>query len=305
LEGNPKAKILVVDDMLINIRILDKILNTEYEILTATSGREALKIACQQMPDLILLDVIMPEMDGFAVCKEPKQADTTKDIPVIFITANNQEEDESRGFEAGVVDYVTKPVRASILKARVRIHLELKSSRDHLKALSIIDGLTQVANRRKFDEAIEYEWRRSCRNQRPISLLLMDIDFFKTYNDHYGHLAGDECLKIIAREISTVVRRPADLFARYGGEEFVLLLPDIESRGAAFIAKKVQETVKSVNVSHAYSPVAGYITLSIGVATRVPQEGQSHNDLIGEADKMLYMAKQNGRNQIQEALPIA
>jgi diguanylate cyclase (GGDEF)-like protein len=305
LEGNPKAKILVVDDMLINIRILDKILNTEYEILTATSGREALKIACQQMPDLILLDVIMPEMDGFAVCKELKQADTTKDIPVIFITANNQEEDESRGFEAGVVDYVTKPVRASILKARVRIHLELKSSRDHLKALSIIDGLTQVANRRKFDEAIEYEWRRSCRNQRPISLLLMDIDFFKTYNDHYGHLAGDECLKIIAREISTVVRRPADLFARYGGEEFVLLLPDIESRGAAFIAKKVQETIKSVNVSHAYSPVAGYITLSIGVATRVPQEGQSHNDLISEADKMLYMAKQNGRNQIQEAVPIA
>ena len=305
MEGNPKAKILVVDDMLTNIGILDKILNTEYEILTATSGREALKIAYLQVPDLILLDVIMPEMDGFAVCKALKQEDRTKDIPVIFITANNQEEDESQGFEAGVVDYVTKPVRASILKARVRIHLELKSSRDHLKALSTVDGLTQVANRRKFDEAIEYEWRRSCRHQHPISLLMMDIDFFKTYNDHYGHLAGDECLKTIAREISTVVRRPADLFARYGGEEFVFLLPDIESRGAAFIAQKVQETIKRVNVSHAYSTVAGYITLSIGVATRVPQEGQSHNDLINAADKMLYLAKQNGRNRIQEAVPVA
>jgi diguanylate cyclase (GGDEF)-like protein len=305
MEGSPKQIILIVDDMPTNIGILDRILNAEYQILTAGSGREALKIAYLQKPDLILLDVVMPEMDGFAVCRELKQQNHTKDIPVIFITANNQEEDESQGFEAGVVDYITKPVRASIVKARVRLQLELKNARDRLESLSVIDGLTQVANRRKFDATIENEWRRSRRNHSPISLLLMDIDYFKAYNDHYGHLAGDECLKIIARELSTVARRPADLFARFGGEEFILLLPEIESRGAAFIAKKVQEAVRKVGVPHAYSLVAGYITLSIGIATLVPQEGQSFNELISLADKLLYIAKQNGRNRIQEALPVA
>ena len=305
MEETAKPKILVVDDVLINNEIMKRILNTEYDILPATSGKEALEIAVEQIPDLILLDVIMPEMDGFAVCKELKRDEKTRDIPVIFITANNQEEDESRGFEAGVVDYITKPVRASIVKARVRTHLELKNSRDHLKSLSIIDGLTQVANRRKFDEAIENEWRRNRRNQRPMSLIMMDIDFFKAFNDHYGHLAGDECLKTIAREISSVARRSTDLFARYGGEEFVLLLPEVDAKGAAFIAKQVQDIVKIVGIPHAYSPAAEYVTLSMGVATMVPREGQSPVDLLNVADKAMYVAKQNGRNRIQEAVTIA
>jgi diguanylate cyclase (GGDEF)-like protein len=302
VEVTNKPKILVVDDMPINITILDKILNPEYEILSAASGKEALEMAYRQIPDLILLDVVMPEMDGFEVCKKLKHDDKTKDIPVIFISANTQEEDESRGFEAGVVDYITKPVRATIVKARVRLQLELKSARDHLKSLSTIDGLTQVANRRKFDETMENEWRRNRRNQHPISLIMMDIDFFKAYNDHYGHLAGDECLKTMAREISAMARRPADLFARYGGEEFVLLLPEVDIKGAGFVARQVQEIVKTVGVPHAYSLIAEYVTLSMGVATLVPQEGQAHYDLIYAADKLLYLAKQNGRNQIREAV---
>jgi diguanylate cyclase (GGDEF)-like protein len=241
----------------------------------------------------------MPEKDGYQVCHELKQGDKTRDIPVIFVTANNQEEDESRGFEAGVVDYITKPVRASIVKARVRTQLELKRYQDHLKSLSTIDGLTGIANRRKFDETLETEWRRARRNQSALSLIMMDIDYFKAYNDNYGHLAGDECLKRLASELGEICRRPADLFSRYGGEEFVMLLPDIDSRGAASMADRVQEKVRGIRIPHAYSLVADHVTFSMGVATMVPQDDQTQFDLINAADNLLYIAKQNGRNQIR------
>ncbi len=294
----PKETILIVDDTVANIQILDSILNSEYEVLFATDGRDALEIAMEQVPDLILLDVVMPEKDGYWVCQELKQEDKTKDIPVIFVTANNQEEDESRGFEAGVVDYITKPVRATIVKARVRIHLELKRYRDHLKTLSTIDGLTGIANRRKFDETLETEWRRSRRNQRALSLIMMDIDCFKAYNDNYGHLAGDECLKRLAAELSKICRRPADLFSRYGGEELVILLPETDSTGATSLANSIQEKIHSIKIPHAYSPAADYVTLSIGTATMIPSRNQTQLDLINAADNALYAAKQNGRDQI-------
>jgi diguanylate cyclase (GGDEF)-like protein len=294
-----KQTVLIVDDMPTNIEILDGILNSEYVILFATNGKDALEIASQQTPDLILLDVIMPDMDGFQVCTELRSQEKTKDIPIIFVTANNQEEDESRGFAEGVVDYITKPVRASIVKARVNNHLELKRYRDYLKNLSNIDGLTQVANRRKFDETIEIEWRRARRNQSFLSLIMMDIDFFKAYNDHYGHLMGDECLRKIAREISALGKRPADLFARYGGEEFAMLLPDTDSTGANLIALRAQEEVKRVKIPHAYSQVEDYVTLSMGIATMIPLDDQNQDDLINAADKLLYQAKINGRNRAQ------
>ncbi len=295
----PRQTILVVDDTVANIQILDGILNSEYEILFATSGKDALEIATKQVPDLILLDVVMPEKDGYQVCRELKHAEKTRDIPVIFVTANNQEEDESRGFAAGVVDYITKPVRASIVKARVGIHLELKRYQDHLKSLSTIDGLTGMANRRKFDETLETEWRRARRSQSPLSLVMMDIDYFKAYNDNYGHLAGDECLKRLATELGEICRRPADLFSRYGGEEFVLLLPETDSQGATSMANLVQEKIRRISIPHAYSQVADHITLSMGVATMIPINNQTQLDLINAADSLLYAAKQNGRNQIR------
>jgi diguanylate cyclase (GGDEF)-like protein len=300
LDLNPKQTILIVDDMATNIEILDGILNSEYEILFATSGNDALEIATGQVPDLILLDVMMPGMDGYQVCRALKHDEKTRDIPIIFVTANNQEEDESRGFEEGVVDYITKPVRSSIVKARLRIHLELKRYRDHLRTLSTIDGLTGIANRRKFDESMATEWRRAKRNQRLLSLIMMDIDFFKAYNDHYGHLAGDECLRKLAFEISEICRRPGDLFARYGGEEFVVLLPETDSRGAIGLAKTIQEKIKSIRIPHAYSQISGCITVSMGVATIIPGDNQTPADLINSADNLLYAAKENGRNQIKE-----
>jgi diguanylate cyclase (GGDEF)-like protein len=306
LDINPKSTILIVDDMVTNIEILDGILSSEYDVLFATNGLDALKIAAEQVPDLILLDVMMPGMDGYQVCKALKRDETTQDIPIIFVTANNQEEDESRGFEEGVVDYITKPVRSSIVKARVRIHLELKRYRDHLKTLSTIDGLTGIANRRKFDDSLAAEWRRARRNQSPLSMIMMDIDFFKAYNDHYGHLAGDECLRKLASEISAVCRRPADLFARYGGEEFVMLLPEIDSSGAASLARKIQDKIRSIAIPHAYSQVADHVTVSMGVASIIPGEDQTGSDLIKSADNLLYAAKENGRNQIQTTqIPVA
>ena len=294
---NGKQSILIVDDMASNIEILNGILGNDYNICFALNGHEALDIAYEQVPDLILLDVVMPDMDGYIVCSYLKAEEKTRDIPVIFVTSMDQEDDESRGLEAGGIDYVTKPLRPSIIKARVRNHLELKRYRDHLKTTSTLDALTSIPNRRQFDEVLEKEWLRGRRNHTPLSLLLMDIDFFKAYNDKYGHPAGDACLRRLAGGLVDVVLRPADLFARYGGEEFVLLLPDTEADGALSVAKRVQETVNQLNIPHADSTVADHVTLSIGVATLIPSEPLTPYDLVQCADELLYSAKRKGRNQ--------
>ncbi len=301
---NKKQTVLIVDDMAANIEVLDGVLSDEYEILFATNGTDAAAIAADQVPDIILLDVVMPDMDGYEVCARLKANPKTHDIPVIFITAMNQDEDESKGLIAGGIDYIRKPIRPAIVKARVHNHLELKRYRDHLKELSALNGLTGIANRRKFDEWLDYEWRRARRSQIPISLLIMDIDNFKSYNDHYGHLAGDDCLKRVAEILKQTARRPADLPARYGGEEFALLLPDTDAAGAVLVAERVQQRIKSANIPHEFSAAASYVTLSIGIASTVPSDSQSSHQLIESADKCLYTAKKNGRNRI-EAGPAA
>jgi diguanylate cyclase (GGDEF)-like protein len=297
--------ILIVDDMPSNIEILDEILSSQYDILFATSGQEALDIALQERPDLILLDIIMPEMDGYTVHARLKDSDETRDIPVIFVTGMDQDEDESKGLNAGVIDYITKPLRPHIVKARVRNHLELKRYRDHLKTLSAIDGLTGIANRRQFDETLEKEWRRGRRNQAPLSLLMLDIDLFKAFNDHYGHLAGDECLQKVANGLTEIIKRPADLLARFGGEEFVIVLPETDSPGASKVAGLALEKVQRLNIPHAYSNVTPRITVSIGVATLIPDELHIPLDLIRSADDLLYEAKRNGRNQIKTTIDMA
>jgi diguanylate cyclase (GGDEF)-like protein len=300
-----KQTVLIVDDATPNIEILNGVLANEYEILFATNGKDACEIAAEQLPDIILLDVVMPEMDGYEVCTRLKENTETKDIPVIFITAMDQEEDESRGLNAGGIDYITKPISASIVKARVRNHLELKRYRDSLKELSTLDGLTGIANRRKFDERFDYEWRRARRNQIPISLLMIDIDLFKAFNDHYGHLGGDDCLRQVARTLGEVYRRATDLCARFGGEEFAILLPETDSDSAVLGAKRIQEMMKERNIPHAFSSIADHVTLSIGIATAIPTYSQTSEDLIRSADESLYAAKQSGRNQIKNRDSIA
>lgn len=298
-QENIKQTVLIVDDAPTNVEILSEVLDSEYEVLFAISGEDALNIAFEETPDLILLDIVMPHMDGYEVCSRLKADSRTRAIPVIFVTAMDQEEDETKGLAMGAIDYLTKPIRPPIVRARVRNHLELKRYRDVLEQLTTTDGLTGISNRRRFDESLECEWSRARRSQKPLSLIMGDIDFFKAFNDHYGHLAGDDCLRQVARALASSVRRPADLVARYGGEEFACLLPETDASGAAWMAKHFLEIMKELNLPHAHSQVVDHVTLSMGVATVIPLVGQASCDLVRDADRLLYEAKQNGRNQFR------
>jgi diguanylate cyclase (GGDEF)-like protein len=296
-EGKPK--VLLVDDTKTNILILTNALAADCEIIAATSGKEALELAAAETPDLILLDILMPEMDGYAVCRELKSNPLTKPIPVIFITAMGEEENEAKGLEIGAIDYITKPFNPLIVKVRVKNHLDLKKYRDYLEHLSMIDGLTGIHNRRHFNEYFDREWRRAVRYKTPISVAIMDIDFFKLFNDHYGHMAGDDCLRRIAQALKSSIRRPGDQVFRYGGEEFICVLPNTDTDGAMTVSENIRKSVAELKISHDRSRVSPYITLSIGVSTIIPLNDTSHGMLIEQADKLLYKAKQAGRNQIR------
>ncbi len=290
--------ILIVDDTPTNIEIISSVLGTEHEILFATSGRDALALVADQTPDLILLDIMMPDMDGYEVCKRLKADPKTRNIPVIFITALSEEADEARGLEIGAIDYISKPISAPIVRARVRNHLELKRYRDILENLSTLDGLTGIANRRRLDEVLTQEWRRGCRDQSPLSVCMMDIDFFKRFNDHYGHAAGDDCLRRVALALASVARRPADLAARYGGEEFVCVLPDTDPAGAAVLTDRCRVAVAALAIPHAESSAAEHVTISGGVVTQIPTAESSPAQLLEAADRLLYQAKHTGRDRI-------
>ena len=294
-----KPIVLVVDDQPLNIQMLAQALGGEYLIKAATSGRAALKI-CQMAdrPDLVLLDVLMPEMDGHEVCRLLKGDAATRDIPIIFITAKNQALDEEYGFKIGAVDYIAKPFSPVIVQARVRTHLTLKRNIDLLESQAFLDGLTGISNRRRFDRELRGEWNRAIRALTPLSLLIADVDYFKKYNDHYGHGPGDECLREIAGALNSSVQRPADLVARYGGEEFVVLLPVTDQRGVRRVAERIREKIASLRIPHAHSQVAEHVTISLGGYSLVPSAETPHDLLLECADKLLYQAKQSGRNRL-------
>ncbi len=299
-----KQTVLIVDDSPVNVQMLGQLLKDEWNVKVATNGKTALNIATSEdPPDLILLDVMMPEIDGYKICQILKASDDTKDIPIIFVTAMSQQEDEAKGLELGAIDYITKPYNVSIVKARVRNHLELKHYRDLLKDASLIDGLTGIPNRRRFDEVLKSEWKRAFRDKKPISVLMADIDYFKRYNDHYGHLEGDECLKRVAECLQNTLKRPADLAARFGGEEFVGILPATTAEGALKIAETYRESVEALQVEHQESPISDYVTISVGVATIMPSEEQGEEKLVRRADDALYEAKEAGRNQVKGNAP--
>jgi diguanylate cyclase (GGDEF)-like protein len=281
-----------------NVKILGEALRPSYDIVVATNGRKALEIAQTQRPDLILLDIMMPELDGYAVCRLLKEDDRTKNIPVIFITAKDQTDDELRGLEMGAVDYITKPFQVTIVKARVRTQLDLKRKYDLLESMVSLDGLTEIPNRRRFDEVLEQEWRRMQRAGQSLAALMIDIDYFKNYNDAYGHAAGDACLKAVARALSQSLHRPADLMARYGGEEFAAILPETNAAGALALGEKLRLNVENLRIPHEHSSAAAYVTISVGSASALPAGGGPASALVEAADAMLYKAKQAGRNQV-------
>jgi diguanylate cyclase (GGDEF)-like protein len=296
---NKQMKILVVDDSPSNIRVLSETLGQEYHVIYAMNGVDALASAMNGSPDLILLDIMMPGMDGYEVCSKLKADSRTNEIPIIFITALDAEQHETVGLELGGIDYITKPINPNLVRLRVRNHIELKMLQDHYKNLSTIDGLTGIANRRRFNDFIEQEWRRSMRSQSVLSLIMIDIDNFKQYNDHYGHSVGDDCLKLIAVAMFGSLERATDLLARYGGEEFVCVLPGTDIEGAKILGEKLRSKVASMKIPHAKSTTqVGYVTISLGVSAIVPTKNDDWNSIIELADKNLYLAKGKGRNCI-------
>lgn len=298
-ESEVQHSVLIVDDMTSNIQVLGNALQEDYRIKVATNGQKAIEIAKSDYPpDLVLLDIMMPDMDGYEVCRELKSNPQTSSIPVIFVTSLNDVDEEERGLNLGAVDYITKPFHLPIVKARVRNHLSLKLKTDLLEELSHIDGLTHIANRRHFDEFMSRELRRTQRSPQTTSVIMIDVDFFKAYNDHYGHGLGDECLIQVARTMQQVVKRPNDLLARYGGEEFAVILPETPAEGALQVAKELHQAVSDLNLKHEFSGVADHVTISAGVATRILSDEPQVQALLKQADAALYQAKRQGRNQV-------
>ncbi len=292
--------VLIVDDEPNNIAILSMNLSTWCRVLVANSGAQALQRVGENQVDLILLDIMMPGVDGHEVCRTLKGNAATKDIPIIFLTAKGDVEDETFGLDLGAVDYIKKPFSLPIVRARVKTHLELKRKTDILETLAALDGLTDIPNRRLFERFLEREWKRALRNRKPLSVIMLDVDHFKLFNDHYGHPEGDECLRRLARVLADSLRRPADLMARYGGEEFVAVLVDTDMEGAKNVAGQMLENVNALRIPHEYSKTAPHVTISIGIASTVPErESESPHDLVGAADKRLYQAKEKGRNRIK------
>ena len=291
-----QGRILIVDDAMENIQILHQALQDEHDVLFAMNGAKALDIAHHQLPDLILLDAVMPDMDGYEVCKALRESPATRDIPIIFVTALKTPEDETRALGAGAADFITKPVNTAVVRARVRTQLTVKRQSDALRALTLTDGLTGMSNRRAFDDALANEWRRCARARVPMALIMVDIDHFKTFNDEYGHQAGDECLQRVSAAMRRAAARPQDMVARYGGEEFAVLLPHLDLRGAEGVAKRLLDEVEQLGIAHARSP-AGQVTVSMGIAGLTPSERHEPALLVKTADALLYQAKADGRNR--------
>lgn len=303
-----RFNILLVDDDPTVIGLLGNMLQECGRLRFATSGAEALRLARQSVPDLVLLDIEMPGMSGFEVCTAMKESPLLMDVPIIFITGHDDPEHEVTGFAMGGSDFIVKPPRPAQVVARVRMHLRMKQLTDALRNAAYQDGLTGIANRRQFEESMHREWLRAQRVGSPMSLLMIDIDAFKSYNDHYGHQAGDRCLQAVAQALKHAVHRPADLSARYGGEEFAVLLPDTDACGARFLALHLLQAVDVMRLPHADSPAADHVTVSIGVSAcedfvaspgpllqRLQQVPASA--LVAAADQALYAAKGAGRHQ--------
>ncbi|MDX2256146.1 MAG: PleD family two-component system response regulator [Pseudanabaenaceae cyanobacterium bins.39] len=328
-QDNIQDRILVVDDTAPNLHLLLTMLSRKgYNAKGISNGAQALVSAQTENPDLILLDINMPDINGFQVCEQLKALEVTADIPVIFISARDEVLDKVKAFEVGGVDYITKPFQIAEVLVRVENQLTLRRLQKQLQAqnellkqeihhrklaeellkeantrlgqLVNLDGLTQLANRRCFDEYLEQEWQRSAREQLPLSLIMCDIDFFKNYNDTYGHVAGDECLRKVASAVKGAVRRPADLAARYGGEEFIVVLPNTDTEGALAVTQTIKKDLEDLKIPHDASLVSEFVTLSMGTMTLIPHVGSEPSLLLTAADYALYRAKELGRNQIYQ-----
>ncbi|MDJ1176736.1 diguanylate cyclase domain-containing protein [Roseofilum capinflatum] len=319
--------ILIVDDLPDNLRLLSQMLTQQgYKVRKAINGEMAIASCTAQLPDLILLDINMPGMNGYQVCDRLKASPTTAEIPIIFLSALDEANHKLQAFKSGGLDYITKPFQVEEVLARVEHQLSLccqqkklkeelqklkqevnqqQQTQQNLERLVTLDELTQLSNRRHFNDYLQQEWKRlfslpaySSRYSQALSLILADVDYFKLYNDTYGHVKGDQCLQKVAQAMQRVVTHSGALVARYGGEEFAVILPNASSDYALQVAELIRLEVENLKIPHSQSNVSSYVTVSLGVACRFPDSDLSPEDLIASADQALYHAKQQGRNSV-------
>ena len=306
-------KVLVVEDSKVTLKVLCNFLERMdiRQPLTAETGAAAIEIYRKERPDIILLDAQLPDIDGFEIARQIRSKEQKDDwTAIIFLTSMTKDEDLARGIEVGGDDYLMKPVSEVVLHAKVQamrrliemqrslvdVSHQLNAANKELQRLSTTDGLTGIANRRMFDELSIREWRRCERMKKPMALVMLDIDSFKLFNDHYGHQAGDECLRAVAGQVARAAPRAADLAARYGGEEFALVLGETDADGARWVAENVRQHVNELGVPH-MTP-ARHVTVSCGVVSVQPASGFSFGTLLRSADHALYQAKAGGRDKV-------
>ncbi len=305
LEKSSQPSVLVVDDDRLTRLLLRQALEHEnYRVIEVSNGEDCLKIYGELQPNLILLDAMMPMMTGFECCEKLSKLENIEYTPILIITGLEDESTINWAFQVGATDYITKPINAAILRQRVRLLIErsrlfreLEEANRKLHDLATIDGLTQVFNRRFFDDYLTREWLRSIREGLPLSLILCDIDYFKLYNDTYGHVAGDICLKKVAHAVNQAASRAADITSRYGGEEFAVILPNTSVKGAIHVAQRIQTNIEALALPHKASATSEYITVSQGIASIIPQRNNAIDEIMLAADHFLYQAKKRGRNQ--------
>jgi diguanylate cyclase (GGDEF)-like protein len=295
--------ILIIDDSPIAVQLLSAMVEDQSTVIFALDGAEGMTLARDRRPDLILLDVQMHAMDGYEVCKAIKADPELRETSVIFVTGSSDIDSEIAALEAGAADFITKPLNRAVVQARVRTQLQLQGALRALATLARTDVLTGLFNRRYFDEQIEVEIARHRRHRLPLALAFIDIDCFKGYNDHYGHMGGDECLSKVARLIERATHRPGEVVARLGGEEFVVILPHTSLEAAAKYGEHLCQAVRDAAIAHAASPVAPHLTISVGVVSAVPVPGLGARYLLAQADASLYSAKASGRDRVC-ALPV-